>query len=98
MTPNVAVVKEVLQRYSKDPTSLIMVLQDIQAALNYIPEELINMVSKHLSVPRSRIYSVASFYKALSLEERGKHQIEVCMGAACHVRGAGMLMDQHELS
>ena len=94
MTPDVAVVKEVLQRYSKDPTSLIMVLQDIQAALNHIPEELINTISKQLSVPRSRIYSVASFYQALSLEKRGKHRIDVCMGTACHVRGAGLLVDQ----
>ncbi len=94
MTTDVSVVKEVLHRYSKDPTSLIMVLQDIQASLNYIPEDVINMVSKELSVPRSRIYSVASFYKSLSLVERGKHQIDVCMGTACHVRGAGLLVDQ----
>ncbi len=71
-----------------------MVLQDIQAALNYIPEEAVDTVSDWLSVPRSQIYSVASFYKALSLEPRGKHRIEICLGTACHVRGAGLLVNQ----
>ncbi|MCP4707801.1 MAG: hypothetical protein GY869_04180, partial [Planctomycetes bacterium] len=94
MSANTAVVEEVLERYAKDPTSLIMVLQDIQAELNYIPEEGINKVAQELAVPRSRIYSVASFYKALSLEQRGKHHVDVCMGTACHVRGAGLLVDQ----
>ncbi len=71
-----------------------MVLQDIQAALNYIPQEAIDTVSEWLAVPRSQIYSVASFYKALSLEPRGKHQVDICLGTACHVRGAGLLVNQ----
>ena len=71
-----------------------MVLQDIQAALNYIPKDAIDSVSEWLSVPRSQVYSVASFYKALSLEPRGKHLVQVCLGTACHVRGAGLLVHQ----
>ena len=71
-----------------------MVLQDIQASRNYIPKEAIDTVSEWLSVPRSQIYSVASFYKALSLEPRGKHRVEVCLGTACHVRGADLLVNQ----
>jgi NADH-quinone oxidoreductase subunit F len=94
MSPVVSAVEEILQRYPNDSTSLIMVLQDIQSELRFIPEEAINTVARKLDVPRSCIYSVASFYKALSLEERGKHQIDVCMGTACHVRGAGLLVDQ----
>ncbi|MFH2002817.1 MAG: NAD(P)H-dependent oxidoreductase subunit E [Planctomycetota bacterium] len=94
MSPEAHVVEDVLQRYSQDPSSLIMVLQDIQAALNYIPEEAVDLVARRLAVPRSRIYSAATFYKALSLEPRGKHRIDVCMGTACHVRGAGLLVDQ----
>ena len=76
-----------------------MVLQDIQARLNYIPKEAVDTVSDWLSVPRSQVYSAASFYKALSLEPRGKHRIDVCLGTACHVRGAALLVNQlsHEL-
>jgi NADH-quinone oxidoreductase subunit F len=71
-----------------------MLLQDIQEALNYIPAEAVDAVSNWLCVPRSQVYSVASFYKALSLEPRGKHRIDVCLGTACHVRGAGLLVNQ----
>jgi NADH:ubiquinone oxidoreductase subunit F (NADH-binding)/NADH:ubiquinone oxidoreductase subunit E/Pyruvate/2-oxoacid:ferredoxin oxidoreductase delta subunit len=73
-----------------------MVLQDMQAALRFIPKEAVDAVSEWLSVPRSQVYSVASFYKALSLEPRGKHRIDVCLGTACHVRGAPLLV--HQLS
>ncbi|MFH1754633.1 MAG: NAD(P)H-dependent oxidoreductase subunit E [Candidatus Latescibacterota bacterium] len=99
MSPEAAIIEEVLQRYANDPSNLIMVLQDIQGALNYIPKEAIDTVSRKLDVPRSQIYSVASFYKALSLEPRGKHMIDICLGTACHVRGAKVLVNHlsHEL-
>jgi NADH-quinone oxidoreductase subunit F len=93
MSPEAAI-EEVLHRYPRDPSSLIMALQDIQGALNYIPPEAVDAVSEWLSIPRSQIYSVASFYKALSLAPRGKHRIDVCLGTACHVRGAGLLVSQ----
>jgi NADH-quinone oxidoreductase subunit F len=84
----------VLERYPRDPSALIMVLQDLQASLNYLPAEAIDAVAVRLGVPRSRVYSAASFYKALSLEPRGRHQIDVCTGTACHVRGAGRVVRQ----
>ncbi len=94
MSPEAAAIEDVLRRYPRDHCSLIMLLQDIQGALNYIPAEAVDAVSEWLSVPRSQVYSVASFYKALSLEPRGKHRIDVCLGTACHVRGAGLLVSQ----
>lgn len=99
MSAETAIIEAVLQRYPNDPANLIMVLQDIQGSLNYIPKEAVDSVSEALHVPRSRIYSVASFYKALSLNPRGKHMIDVCLGTACHVRGAKILVKQlsHEL-
>jgi NADH-quinone oxidoreductase subunit F len=93
MSPEAAIIEEVLERYPRDPSNLIMVLQDIQGELNYIPKEAIDLVAQALHVPRSQIYSVASFYKALSLEPRGKHMIDVCLGTACHVRGAKILVN-----
>ena len=84
----------ILKRYPQDESSLIMVLQDVQEELSHVPEQAVNVVAAGLGIPRSRVYSVASFYKTLSLEPRGKHQVDVCMGTACHVRGAGRLVDQ----
>jgi NADH:ubiquinone oxidoreductase subunit F (NADH-binding)/NADH:ubiquinone oxidoreductase subunit E/Pyruvate/2-oxoacid:ferredoxin oxidoreductase delta subunit len=87
-------VREILTRYPRDESSLIMVLQDVQDVLNYLPEDAINAVAEGMGLPRSRVYSVASFYKAFSLTPRGRHQVDVCMGTACHVRGAGRLVNQ----
>jgi len=87
-------VQAILKRYPRDESSLIMILQEIQEQLNHIPEEAVDEVAATLGVPRSRVYSVVSFYKTLSLTPRGKHQVDVCMGTACHVRGAGRLVDQ----
>jgi NADH-quinone oxidoreductase subunit F len=94
MSDTTAVVEGILERYPRDESSLIMVLQDVQEALNYLPEEAVAAVADGLSLPRSRVYSVASFYRSFSLEPRGKHQVNVCVGTACHVRGAGRLVNQ----
>ena len=73
---------------------LVEVLQDIQQAEGYIPQDAMCAVSERLCVPLIEVYRVASFYKAFSLEPRGKHVITVCMGTACHVRGAARMLDQ----
>jgi NADH:ubiquinone oxidoreductase subunit E len=76
------------------PHQLIEVLQDIQEAYGYISKEAAMTVSRYLGVPVIDVYSAACFYKALSLEPRGKHVITLCMGTACHVRGSTLLIDQ----
>ena len=68
--------------------SLISVLEDIQARYRYLPQEAMILVSERMKVPLSQVYSVATFYNAFSLERRGRHTICVCVGTACHVRGA----------
>ncbi len=89
-----AQVAAILQKYPSRASSLIMVLQDIQASLNYLPQQAIDQVSEALAVPRSQIYSVASFYKSFSLTPLGKHKVDICVGTACHVRGADRLVNQ----
>jgi NADH:ubiquinone oxidoreductase subunit E len=81
------------ERWSQ-PHQLIEVLQDIQEAHGYISQEAATAVSHHLGVPLIEVYRSASFYKALSLEPRGKHVITLCTGTACHVRGSHVLLDQ----
>jgi len=72
---------------------LIEVLQDMQAEYNYLPEEGLRMAAERLRVAPIEVFRVASFFKAFSLTPRGRHQLTVCMGTACHVRGAPRLLD-----
>lgn len=83
----------ILEGRDGQPGQLIEVLQDMQAAFNYLPEEGLRLVAERLGVPDIEVYRVASFYKAFSLTPRGRHQLTVCMGTACHVRGAPRLLD-----
>jgi NADH:ubiquinone oxidoreductase subunit E len=76
------------------PHQLIEVLQDIQETRGYISPEAVSTVSEELGVPLIEVYRVAAFYKAFRLTPAGKNVITVCMGTACHVRGARLLLDQ----
>ena len=87
-------VDEILTRYRNDQALLISILQDIQTAYNYLPRESMEQVSRGLKIPLSQVYSVATFFKAFSLKPRGRNLIHVCLGTACHVRGAERLRDK----
>ena len=76
------------------PHQLIEVLQDVQKMLGYISEKSMKVISEELGVPLMEVYSVVAFYKSFSLKPRGKNVITVCMGTACHVRGAKLLSNQ----
>ncbi len=89
-------VEEIIQRYNSDKGFLVPILQDVQKEFNYLPREALNAVSSILSLPMSRIFEVATFYKAFSLTPRGKHQLSLCLGTACHVRGATLIQDNVE--
>ena len=87
-------VAPILDRYPRDESSLIMVLQDVQAAYRYLPCEALELVAEGLSLPRSRVFSAATFYKAFALEPQGRTVVQVCRGTACHVRGAAVLEEE----
>ena len=89
-------VEKVLKNYQHDTSMLVSILQDVQAEYNYLPREALEEVSRGLEVPLSQVYSVATFFKALSLKPRGRHLINVCLGTACHVRGAVKVLDAIE--
>lgn len=78
----------IAETYHDDPGNLIMILQSINDQCRYLPKESLRLVAERLGLPLSRVYGVATFYKAFSLEPRGEHIVKVCMGTACHVRGA----------
>jgi NADH-quinone oxidoreductase subunit E len=91
-----AQVESILARHRRDPGMLVAILQDVQAEHNYLPREALERVSEGLDVPLSQVYSVATFFKALSLKPRGRHLINVCLGTACHVRGAVRVLEAME--
>ena len=86
----------ILSRYGHHHSQIIQILQDIQVVYNYLPEDALRYVSEKLKMPLSKIYSIATFYSAFSLTPRGKHLITVCMGTACHVRGAAIILTEFE--
>jgi NADH-quinone oxidoreductase subunit E len=88
--------EDIIQKHPKEKRALIPILQDLQARYNYLPPVALNMVSQALHVPLIDIISVASFYNAFSLEPKGEHQVTVCMGTACHVRGAPLILEEFE--
>jgi NADH-quinone oxidoreductase subunit E len=97
MTPetfDAAKVDTMIDKYGNDPSSLILVMQDIQSEYRFLPHEALAYLGEQLDVPMSRIYNVATFYKTFSLQPKGKHLVHVCMGTACHVRGAKRILDE----
>ncbi len=86
----------IIDSYGAARDSMITVLQDANKAFNYLPEAILHRISTRLAVPYAEVYGAASFYKAFSLEPRGAHVVQVCMGTACHVRGAQRILEELE--
>ena len=84
---------QIIDKHQSKASSLIQVLLEIQRENHWLPKEVLEKVSQRLEVPLSRIQHIATFYKAFSLVPRGRHEIHVCMGTACHVRGAPRVLD-----
>jgi NADH-quinone oxidoreductase subunit E len=84
--------REVLKKHDNDKALLVDILQDIQSSIGYLPKEALEETAEGLDIPLSRVYSVATFFKAFSLTPRGRNLVSVCMGTACHVRGADKVL------
>jgi NADH-quinone oxidoreductase subunit E len=90
---DIAIVDRIIEKHHAEASSLIQVLLDIQAENRWLPREALERVREKLDVPMSRIQHIATFYKAFSLVPRGRHEVHVCVGTACHVRGATRILD-----
>ena len=84
-------VKNIIKKYGSDKSFIVPILQDVQREFNYLPKDALFAVSTRLSVPISRVYEVVTFYKAFSLKPKGRYQLSLCLGTACHVRGAELI-------
>jgi len=89
-------IEKIIEKYPSDPSSLIQVLIDIQSEIRWLPREALNMVSQKLDVPMNRIQHIITFYKVFSVVPKGRHEVHVCTGTACHVRGATRVLDSVE--
>jgi NADH-quinone oxidoreductase subunit E len=85
---------DILKKYDHaGRDKLIPILQDIQAAQGYLSKEAMIEISKYLSLPVSKVFGVASFYNQFKFQPRGKYEIQVCRGTACHVQGSARVLD-----
>lgn len=88
-----AKIDQIVDKYQGKPGALIHVLMDVQSENQWLPKEILSTISQKLEVPLSRVIQIASFYKTFRLTPKGRHEIHVCNGTSCHLRGADRLLD-----
>lgn len=86
-------IDQIINKHQGKASSLIQVLLEIQSENHWLPKEVLDKVSKKLEVPLSRVMQIATFYKTFSLIPKGRHEVHVCTGSSCHVRGSTRLLD-----
>ena len=85
--------RTILDKHQHEPNRLLAILQDVQAVESYLPRPALATVAQDLDISLSKIYGMATFFSAFSLEPRGEHICTICCGTGCHVRGAQRLVD-----
>lgn len=81
-------VNEIVEKYKYEKTNLIAILQEVQEEYRYLPEEIMTYIAMIMGISPASVYGVATFYSQFSLDPKGKYEIKVCDGTACHVRGS----------
>jgi NADH:ubiquinone oxidoreductase subunit E len=89
-------VERIIGAYEARPTALIMILQEVQGEYRHLPREAMEIIGRRMDLALSQVYGVATFYKAFSLEPRGRHHVCVCTGTACHVRNSRSIVEKLE--
>ena len=89
-------VDKIIDKHGGRPSSLLQIMLDIQSENNWLPKQALDRVGEKLEVPMNRIQHIATFYKAFSLVPKGRNNVHVCVGTACHVRGATRILDSVE--
>lgn len=90
---DIAEVDRIIDKHGAEPSALIQVLLEIQRVNHWLPAAALERIAERLRVPMTRVRHIATFYKAFSLVPKGRHEVHVCMGTACHVRGAARVLD-----
>ena len=84
----------IVENHTKEGEGVISILEDIQAQYGYLPADALRIISEKMGSSLVDLYGVATFYKSFSLKPRGKHLVSVCLGTACHVRGAQAVAEE----
>jgi NADH-quinone oxidoreductase subunit E len=87
------VIEQIVKRYDGEIGMLIPMMQDLQAECGYLPVDHLRLLSKQLKVPLSRIYAVATFYASFRLAPKGAHEVTLCMGTVCFLKGSAVISD-----
>lgn len=86
--------QKIIEKYKGTKGALIPVLHEAQELYGYLPMKVQKIISEGLDVPLAEIYGVVTFYTQFSLKPKGKYKIQVCMGTACYVKGANLILDK----
>jgi len=86
----------IIRRWDNDPEYVVEMMQDVQDRFRHVPKTALEEITRHTGVPKAQLYHIATFYKAFSLEPRGETTCQVCVGTACHVKGAARIRDSYE--
>jgi len=93
MIENNDVIEQIVERYEGDTGMLIPMMQDLQTEQGYLPATELRRLAKRLGVPLSRLYAVATFYSSFRLAPKGEHEVTVCVGTVCHLKGAARIAE-----
>ena len=93
MTEDNKIIEQIVDHYDADVGMLIPMMQDLQADCGYLPVEHVRCLSKRLGIPLSRLYAVATFYSSFRLAPKGAHEVTLCMGTVCYLKGAGAISE-----
>lgn len=93
MAEETELVEQIVDRYDSDEGMLIPMMQDLQSECGYLPSDGLRSLSKSLSVPLSRLYAVATFYSSFRLAPKGAHDVTLCMGTVCYLKGAPDILE-----
>lgn len=86
-------IDEAIEKYKPRRGSLILVLQEVQGIVGYLPKEVMDYIGERMNIHPSQVYGVATFYAFFALKPRGRHTIRVCLGTACYVKGGGNIIE-----
>jgi NADH-quinone oxidoreductase subunit E len=89
-------IDQIIDKHNCEASNLLQIMLELQSSNNWLPKEVLKRVSERLEVPLTRIRHIATFYKAFSLVPKGRHKVHICVGTACHVRGASRILDTVE--
>lgn len=89
-------VDKIIDKHGGRQSSLLQIMLDVQSENNWLPKQALDRIGEKLEVPMNRIQHIATFYKAFSLVPKGRNNVHVCVGTACHVRGATRILDSVE--